>query len=221
MNRPVPWRWRITARTLIVRFPMPYRTLGWAPLGGGYGSTRVVSNHQVEKVDRHATEFPRAFLRCRIEELEPDARGAVAMMTGARVENAAYVCGRRGALAVAAWCTAGCSNALRAGDRATVADTRPGTINLIVAISQPLAAAAMVEAIQIATEARVLAVQQAGIISTRSGLPATGTGTDCIVVASPPGARPYPWCGKHTLLGEMIARATLKSCARALARSRP
>ena len=84
------------------------------------------------------------------------------MMTGAKVGNAAYVCARRGALAVAAWCTAGCSNALRAGDRATVADTRPGTINLIVAINEPLRDAALAEAIQIATEARVLAVQQAG-----------------------------------------------------------
>jgi adenosylcobinamide amidohydrolase len=206
-----------------VRFPALYRTLGWAPLGGGYARTRLISNHQVDKNDRRATEAPRAFLRRQIRALESDAdsaAGAVAMMTGAQVGNAAYVCVRRGALAVAAWCTAGCSNALRAGDRATVADTRPGTINLIVAISQPLGDAALAEAIQIATEARVLAVQQAGIISTRSGLPATGTGTDCIVIAAPAGPRAHPWCGKHTLLGELIARAALKSCADALARSR-
>lgn len=203
-----------------MRFPTPYRTLGWAPLGGGYARTRLISNHQVDKNDRHATEAPRLFLSRRIRALEPDAGVAVAMMTGAQVANAAYVCVRRGTLAVAAWCTAGCSNALRAGDRATVADTRPGTINLIVAISQPLVDAALAEAIQIATEARVLAVQQAGIVSTRSGLPATGTGTDCIVIAAPAGPRPHPWCGKHTLMGELIARAALKSCARALAPSR-
>ncbi len=203
-----------------MRFPAPYRTLGWAPLGGGYARTRLISNHQVEKSDRRATEAPRVSLRRWIRALEPGAGAAVSMMTGAKVGNTAYVCARRGALAVAAWCTAGCSNALRAGDRATVADTRPGTINLIVAISEPLRDAALAEAIQIATEARVLAVQQAGIISTRSGLPATGTGTDCIVIASPAGPRAHPWCGKHTLLGELIARAALKSCARALARSR-
>lgn len=208
-----------------MRFPTPYRTLGWAPLGGGYARTRLISNHQVERDNRRATEHPRVFLRRWIRALEPDAdhavAKAVAMMTGAQVANAAHVCVRRGALAVAAWCTAGCSNALRAGDRATAADIRPGTINLIVAISQPLADAALAEAIQIATEARVLAVQQAGIISTRSGLPATGTGTDCIVIAAPAGPRAHPWCGKHTVMGELIARATLKSCARALARSRP
>lgn len=203
-----------------MRFPAPYRTLGWAPLGGGYARTRIISNHQVEKSDRRATEAPRDSLRRWIRALEPGASAAVSMMTGAQVGNTAYVCMRRGSLAVAAWCTAGCSNALRAGDRATVADTRPGTINLIVAINQPLGDAALAEAIQIATEARVLAVQQAGVISTRSGLPATGTGTDCIVIAAPAGPRAHPWCGKHTLLGELIARAALKSCTRALGRSR-
>ncbi|MFZ1887612.1 MAG: hypothetical protein WAU33_06245 [Candidatus Binataceae bacterium] len=58
MKHPVPWRWRITARTLIVRFPAPYRTLGWAPLGGGYARTRLISNHQVDRDNRRATEFP-------------------------------------------------------------------------------------------------------------------------------------------------------------------
>jgi adenosylcobinamide amidohydrolase len=202
---------------------VPYRTLGWAPLGGGYARTRLISNHQVDRDNRRATEFPRAYLRRRIRALEPGAAAAastVAMMTGAQVADAAYVCMRRGALVVAAWCTAGCSNALRAGDRATVADTRPGTINLIVAINQPLGVTAMAEAIQIATEARVLAVQLAGIISTRSGLSATGTGTDCIVIAAPLGPRAHPWCGKHTLVGELLARAAVKSCASAIARSR-
>ena len=76
----------------------------------------------------------------------------------------------------------------------------------------------MAEAIQIATEARVLAVQQAGILSKRSRKPATGTGTDCIVVAAPIGRPAHRYCGKHTLAGELIGRAVLKSCTTALAR---
>jgi adenosylcobinamide amidohydrolase len=67
-----------------------------------------------------------------------------------------------------------------------------------------------------ATEARVAAVQTAGIISTSTHLPATGTGTDCIVVASPVGGRAHSYCGKHTLLGELIGKAALRSCAKAL-----
>lgn len=68
-----------------------------------------------------------------------------------------------------------------------------------------------------ATEARATAVQTAGIASTRTHQPATGTGTDCIVVASPAGARAFTYCGKHTLLGELIGKAALRSCGKALA----
>jgi adenosylcobinamide kinase/adenosylcobinamide-phosphate guanylyltransferase len=71
----------------------------------------------------------------------------------------------------------------------------------------------------------VLAVQGTMLKSVRSGLPATGTGTDCIVIAAPePAARDrgstIGYCGKHTVLGELIARADLKSCTVALNRSR-
>jgi len=112
-------------------------------------------------------------------------------------------------------------SALRAGDRATVESTHAGTINVIVVVNRPLARGAMVEAVQIATEARVLAVLAAGIKSVRSGAPATGTGTDCIAIAAPlraraRGARAEPYCGKHTLLGELVGRAVLESCARAI-----
>lgn len=56
----------------------------------------------------------------------------------------------------------------------------------------------------IAAEARTAAIQQIGLrVST--GI-ATGTGTDCIAVASPAGSRDY--AGLHTELGEWIGRAT-------------
>jgi adenosylcobinamide amidohydrolase len=66
-----------------------------------------------------------------------------------------------------------------------------------------------------------LAGLAAGIKSVRSGAPATGTGTDCIAIAAPlraraRGARAEPYCGKHALLGELIGRAVLESCARAI-----
>jgi adenosylcobinamide amidohydrolase len=202
---------------MIVRFDAPFRTLGWASWRGAFARARVVANHQVLINDRAATEAPRQHLRGVLRSLAIDPRAAVAMMTGANVNRAAYASARRAALIAGAWCTAGCSNALRAGDRATFESTRPGTINLIVALNEPLEDSAMAEAIQIATEARVLAVQETGVMSTRSGRPATGTGTDCIVIAAPIGPRPHRHCGKHTLAGELIARAAHRACARALA----
>jgi adenosylcobinamide amidohydrolase len=130
---------------------------------------------------------------------------------------------RRQGLSVSAWCTAGCSNALRVGDRATACRAGAGTINIAVAINQPVNVAVLAEALQLAVEARVLAVQQAGVVSVRSGLPATGTGTDCIVIAAPESwgekrSATIAYAGKHTELGELIGRVVLKSCTIALDR---
>jgi len=187
-------------------------------MGGGFSRARVIANHQVADDDRRATEAPLRYLRRTICQLAIDPRSAVAMMTGANVGRAAYAFAGRGALGAGAWCTAGCTNALRVGDRATFGAAAPGTINLIVALNEPFDDSALAEAVQIATEARVVAVQAAKVASKRSGKPATGTGTDCLVVATPVGKTAHRYCGKHTVAGELIGRAVLASCARALAR---
>jgi adenosylcobinamide amidohydrolase len=170
--------------------------------------------------DRKATESPRRTLGRVVRSLGVNPRRAVAMMTGAQVSKAAFATEQHGDIMVTAWCTAGCSNALRVGDRATVESPTPGTINLIVLINQALGDAAMVEAIQIATEARVAAVLDARVKSVESGKPATGTGTDCITVAARDASPAHIYCGKHTRLGELIGRAAYRSCSRSLARRR-
>jgi adenosylcobinamide amidohydrolase len=220
-----PWTWRIRERTLIVAPPAPYRVIGWAPLGGGMTRANAIMNHQIALNDRAATEAPGPYLRRLASRFGLDPRRTVAMMTGADITRAGFATIRRDGFAASAWCSAGCSNALRVGDRATVATTAVGTINLIVAIGRPLTDAAMAEALQIAVEARVAAVIDAGVASARSGAPATGTGTDCVAIAAPEiatgkRAGAIVYCGKHTLAGEMIGRAALRACATALMRSR-
>ena len=73
----------------------------------------------------------------------------------------------------------------------------------------------MVEAVQIATEGRVRALYEKGIKSSRSGLLATGTGTDCIAVVSL-GGNPVRYCGKHTQLGELIGMAAYSAVKKGL-----
>jgi adenosylcobinamide amidohydrolase len=220
-----PWRWRIDARTLWVVPDQACRVLSWAPLGGGFRIAHLLANHQVKVDEREAVRAPRVWLARVARAAGHDPRRTVALMTGAEVARAGYALAASDGVSVGAWCTAGFSNALRAGDRATVLSTHAGTINLIVVVNRPLTRAAMVEAVQIATEARVLAVLEAGVKSVRSGAPATGTGTDCIAIAAPVratalGMRAEPYCGKHTLLGELVGRAALESCARAIRRIR-
>ena len=213
-----PWRWWIDGRSLIIRLPTIYQVMSWAPLNGGAWRARVIVNHQIQIGQRVATDNPRPYLDALVRRLGFKPAAAVAMMTGVDIRKARYAAARRGDLIVGAWCTAGCSNALRVGDPATVKATPPGTINLALVINQPLAPAAMAEALAMAAEARVAAVQSAGITSTRTQQPATGTGTDCIVVASPVRGRAHSYCGKHTLLGELIGKAALRSCTKALGR---
>ncbi len=219
-RQTAPWHWRINGRAhaLIIQLPELHRVLSWASLGGGAGRARTIVNHQVIMGDRAATEHPRQYLARLMASLGVAPRLAVAMMTGVDIRKTAYAGARRGDLMVGAWCTAGCSNALRIGDRATVGLARPCTINLALVVSQRLSPAAMVEALAMATEARVAAVYDAGILSTRTNRLATGTGTDCIVIASPARGRAHSYCGKHTLLGELIGKAALRSCTKALAR---
>ncbi|MGA8567198.1 MAG: adenosylcobinamide amidohydrolase, partial [Candidatus Binataceae bacterium] len=221
----MPWRWRIGARTLWIVPRQACRVLSWAPLGGGIRIARLLANHQVELDEPEAMRAPSAYLARVVRAAGHDPRRTVALMTGAEVARAGYALAARDGVIAGAWCTAGFSNALRVGDRATVLSTHAGTINLIVVVNRSLTRAAMVEAIQIASEARALAVLEAGIKSVRSDAPATGTGTDCIAIAAPVraaarGVRAERYCGKHTLLGELVGRTVLESCARAIRRIR-
>src|SRR5262249_13063650 len=160
---------------------------------------------QIELDDREAMRAPRAFLARVVRAAGHDSRRTVALMTGAEVAQAGYALAARDGISAGAWCTAGFSNALRAGDRAAALSAHAGTINLIVMVNRPLTRAAMVEAVQIAAEARALVVLDAGIKSVRTGARATGTGTDCIAIAAPVrptghSVRAERYCGKHMLL---------------------
>jgi len=212
------WQFWIEQHSLIIRLPEIWQVLSWAPLGGGASRARVIVNHQVRLDDRAAIDEPERYLAALISMLGFRAKSAVAMMTGVPIRKVSHTSVRRGNLIVASWCTAGCSNALRIGDAATV-KTGPGTINIVVAINQALSDAAMAEALAMATEARVAAMLDAGVASTSTKRPATGTGTDCIAVTSPARGAAHTYCGKHTLIGELIGRAALRSCANALRRT--
>jgi adenosylcobinamide amidohydrolase len=219
-----PWRWNVADRTLAVRLPHQYRVLSWAPLGGGLRRARLLGNHQVLHNDRVATESPARYLSQVVRQMncgEPiDPSDVVMMMTGADINRVQLACANHGSIIAQSWCTAGCSNALRVGDPATVEHTTIGTINLIVVVNEPLAPQALAEASQLAVEARVAALFSANVRSTLSAGLATGTGTDCVIIASPFSRSGFRYCGKHTRLGELIGRAAFQSCAAALASSK-
>ena len=77
---------------------------------------------------------------------------------------------------------------------------RVGTINIVVAVPVRLSAAALVNAVATATEAKVQALHEAGVR-------ATGTASDAIVVHCPTDGTAETYGGPRSAFGARIARA--------------
>lgn len=184
---------------------VPHRVLSWAINRPG----SVTAQHILWREVRNA-DLPRDFDVHRWLDRELTARGAgqaVCFLTSRDVrahhEATATVGGHR----VRAVATVGLSNAERVGARVDRSTKDWGTINIAVIAGTGLTEAARIEAACIAAQARTVAVMAAGL-QLPTGL-ATGTGTDCIAVASPEG--PCAYAGLHTDLGLAIGQAVLKA----------
>lgn len=205
----------------MITFRHPCRALSSAVLGGGLGLCRVVINHELPEAlrapDSFALERPAGYLRSVATSL--GLKGPlVGLMTAVPMDQ--LVCLRREAqdLWVEAFITVGTTNALRVGDRiAEEPHGAPGTVNIILVTNANLSARAMVEAVQVATEAKAAAFADARVVSTASGATATGTGTDVVVVVSGTD-RVTRYVGTHTSMGELLGRAVLDGVSQGLRR---
>jgi adenosylcobinamide amidohydrolase len=204
-------------RWLIARFATEHTTASWAIVGGGLGRARAVAWHEVRDGELAPAIDPAELLRDRLAAL--GLAGAVGLLTSRRLDRYVDTTVRHGELAARCIATVGLGNALRAGDPPGTG--KLGTINLLCQLDAPLSPEAQLEALALAAEARTLAVREALVPSTRSGLPASGTGTDCIVIAAPVAAdpaSPAAYAGKHTAIGHVIGAAVHDATRRGIAR---
>lgn len=197
---------------LLYRFDAPHDTLSWAIVGGGYRSDRrSVAWLNVTGADLAPPIDPEQLLASRLESIGESS--AVGMLTSRRIE--AFTEAQAEHDGVEAYCTAtvGLSNALRCGD--PPGDLMAsGTINLLVRLSAPLTSEAMVEALSIAVEARTAAVFEAGFPSRLSDRTASGTGTDCVVIAAPVEGERLAYAGMHTTAGCVVGAAVEEAIGR-------
>ncbi|MEO0622361.1 MAG: adenosylcobinamide amidohydrolase [Pseudomonadota bacterium] len=190
---------------MVVDLGRPHRVLSWSLTRPGFVDADQVVWREVRDADLGPDLDARAWLA---EALETRGQGqAVGLLTSRDLST------RRMAEAeiedVRACClaTVGLSNAERVGTRRTMA--KAGTINTLVTVSEALTDGALVEALSLCVAARTAAVMDHG---PRLGTGrATGTGTDCAVIAAPPGDTPY--AGMHTAVGEAIGRAVYAAVA--------
>jgi adenosylcobinamide amidohydrolase len=210
---------RIAGDALIISFSRPLQVMSWSILHGGFRpqTAHIINQHM--SVSSQENTPPETSLRQAVSRL--GLRGTVVgMMTAANVRRYSFAKTTHDGLNAYALATARCSNLASVGDQADFMETkdsprRVGTINLILVVNYKFTHEAMLEAMAIATEAKVKALFELGLRSSTTGEPATGTGTDCVAIATG-FERRYHFCGKDTKWGELIGRVSLDSLRAAL-----
>jgi adenosylcobinamide amidohydrolase len=205
------------APVLVVPLGGAHDVLSWAIVNGGRRRATAVVWRQVATGELGPDVDPAALMRRAL--IDVDLPEAVGLLTGRDVRSYEEVTAADGTLVVRCLATVGLANALAAGDPPGPAPAA-GTINLLCQVSASLSEEALIEASSIATEARTAAVLEARIPSPLSGRMASGTGTDCTVIAAPatsPGPR-LAYTGKHTVVGSLIGAAVRDAVARGIAR---
>lgn len=228
MTTPVPALRRALSgagERLVVDLGSPHRCVSSAVLGGGLGWVRTWLDLQVERP--YTRTDPDVHLLQESADLPAPVVGMLTAAGVARFQRAVV----GGAHSVA---TVGVGHALAAaGNRPRVVPVaapsgdgqaaalpatidRPrampaaGTINLLVVVDEPLTDAGLVNALQTAVEAKAQALAAAGVRAANADGYATGTATDSVCVACPPGAQ-VPFAGPVTRIGAELALAVLEA----------
>lgn len=192
---------------LTARLPQPCRMLSWAPRNPGFVTTDRVIWREVRDADLTEDFDALQWLADSLQQRgETEAVGLITSRQLARFRLETASSGRFNATCLA---TVGLTNAERVGTRLAGHADRPGTINLLVATDAALSDPALIELSSIATQARTAAVMEHG--PTLATGQATGTGTDCIVVAAVPGTEQF--AGLHTEVGEAVGAAVYAAIA--------
>lgn len=240
---------RVEARTLVIDLGEPCVILSSAPRNGGLVRSRYVLNHQVlpnpvgspHPARTCSCANPTGYLRQVAAGLGVRGR-SVALMTAVPMVQLVTRRMEAGDLWVEGFLTVGVTNAMQAGRPARArgrerppfgkgrvsarlgraGEKEPGTINIILVTNARLARGAMVEAVQVITEAKTAALALQAV-PTWTGLPgATGTGTDAVVVVSGVGkdGPSLRYCGTHTRMGELIGSLVARGVSAGLHRSK-
>jgi adenosylcobinamide amidohydrolase len=188
---------------LVASLPRAMRCLSHAPFASGYVMADRVAWREVRNADL-AEGFDVGPWFADEMRAHP---GAVGMLTSRDVGTyrleSVEVEGVRASCLV----TLGLSNAEAVGKRRPYHTADFGTINMCVAVDAGLTESAQLEAFGVAVQARTAGVMAAGL-ALPTGL-ATGTGTDCVVLACDAGD--IGFAGLHTVVGEAVGACVLRA----------
>lgn len=231
-SRQVRTRYRVVGQTLVIDLGGRKRVLSSAPQGGGLTLASWVLNHQVEAnpfaTVNHSKTFthPGHFLRKVASRLQIPGP-IVGLMTAVPMTQLVMARAASDGIWMECFATVGVTNAVRAGEWPPECSGRdrpgkPGTINIILITNGSLSQAAMVGVVQVATEAKTGILRDYAVPSCHSGIAATGTGTDAVVIACRlRGQGPsLIYSGTHTIIGALVGRVVADCVARGLAKAK-
>ena len=201
------WQWQKTAGHFALQWPQPRPCLSSAVFNGGLVEARSLLNLRVDRDAPTPQLTPEQSLQQTQQGLGlPDT--CVGLMTAASMESLRHEHIEIYGNALAVYVSCGLSNARRAGDPYDWKPTQPlpaGTINSVIISDLAFSTAGMAELHGLISEAKAAVLQELKILSPVSGNVATGTGTDaCAIIGGKGGI--IRWLGKHTEVGEVIAK---------------
>jgi len=202
----------IDERAVVVTAERPLHVLSSAVRRGGLAEARTIVNLHVDK-HHPCDDLERPLADFIAERGLPEP--CVGLLTAAGTEHAELAHVTASGFAVTAVATVGLSNRTTAG-RAAAARWQPSTINTIVIVDGQPEAAALVNAVVTVTEAKALALAEAGVRSA-DGHPATGTSTDAVVIAATGSGPAARFGGPASEMGAAIGRAVLDALERGIA----
>ena len=224
---------RVMRNTLVIDFKATRRVLSSAPQGGGFTSARYLLNHQVEANPDsssfetfHRSDHPARYLRRLAAMLGLTGR-TIGLMTAVPMKQLVKSRLSSGEVWVECFATVGVTNAVRSGEWPPNHGRRKsvyaaGTINIVLVTNVSFSNAAMVGAVQVATEAKTGVLRDHDVPSWTGQRGATGTGTDAVVIVCSmrgQGVR-NTYSGTHTIVGAMIGRVVANCMAQGLAKAK-
>ncbi len=199
------------ARAVHVWSDAPLAVLSSAVVGSELTRARHIINLHVPR--DYANHSPHDDLAAFARE-HGIAEPFIGLMTAAKTERAQIVVERDATTTVIAIVTVGISHPTAAGITPAAPITM-NTINIIVIADARVSAAARVNAIITATEAKTLALIEHDVRAPDGSL-ASGTGTDSIVMVTTERGAAYEYAGPISPLGALIARAVRRAILGAL-----
>lgn len=219
----------IYENSIVVEFGVCRNGISTSELNGGYKKNfKIAFNHYLsqENIDFLENHSIKDYLIRQSGILGIDSKFTTGLLTSAQMENACVVTKQYRNLEVSAITTAGVRvNASRAGDSASYYEENRdfqfdvGTINVIILTNVCLGPGTLANGLVTATEAKTVALSNLRIPSQFSNGFATGTGTDGIAIFSNSESdNMLSNAGKHSKLGELIAKCVIESISEAIKR---